>query len=74
MAEKRVVDVTGDYQDAGVRAATDDELHRIKRGAVPLRTGKLEKDVDALLHSKGVPLDESLASAVKHYGRGRRLR
>ena len=70
MASKRVADVSADYTDGQEHRASNAELGRIRKLAQPLQTGKLERDVDALLRAKGVPLDETVGA--KRLARGRR--
>lgn len=60
MTAKRVHDVSDEYEEA--RPASDNDIARIKHAATGLRTGRLEKNVDALLGAKGLRLDEALAT------------
>jgi hypothetical protein len=67
---KRVTDVSGEYDGDAAPPASDTDIARIKREAVALKTGRVERDVDALLHAKGLPLDQTLSGT----GRKSRLR
>jgi hypothetical protein len=69
MAAKRVADVSSDYSDGGEHPASNARLGRIRKQAQPLPVGKLERDVDALLRSKGVRLDEPVRE--KRLGRAK---
>lgn len=72
---KRVTDVSDEYHQAApahqpmVAPASDKKIAKIRRLATPLRIGKLEKDVDAVLMSKGLAIDQPLDKAVKTLGR-----
>jgi len=70
MSAKRVSDVSSDYTDVTEHVATNSEVQRIKRAASRLQTGKLERDVDALLRSKGVGLNDVVGA--RRLGRGSR--
>lgn len=73
MASKRIQDVSGEYPQDAARPASDAQVASIKRAATPLRTGRLERDVDAVLVAKGFRLDEAIGGARKKKA-GRRLR
>lgn len=70
MAAKRVADVSADYESTQ-HGATNTEIGRIRKLSKPLQTGKLERDVDALLRSKGVRLDETAGGKRLRGPRGR---
>jgi len=65
MASKRVHDVSSEYPEDATRPASNDDIARIKRYAVALKTGKLERDVDTVLSAKGLKLDEPLGAPKK---------
>lgn len=68
MSAKRVTDVTTEYDEPSTAPAKDAEISRIKRQAVALKTGQVEKTVDKVLTDKGFSLHTSLG------GRKKRLR
>lgn len=75
MADKTVTDVSKEYAESPFQPVADLDIQQIKRRAHPLKTGKLEKDVDALLRTQGFSLDETLTAPKKRgKPRGRRLR
>jgi hypothetical protein len=74
LADKRVQDVSGDYE-SGNQPAGDADIRRIRRQATALTTGKLERDVDEVLRAKGVRMDEPLGEkSLRKASAGRVLR
>lgn len=71
MAAKRVTDISNEYLDENARPASDSDVQRIKRSATILATGKVERDVDKLLATKGLALDETVTEAVREFRKAR---
>lgn len=80
MTPKRVVDV---FEEARTEARTSD-VPRSRARSRPIKVGRLEKEVDAVLRTKGLELNQPVekvlnefkrrASKLKPFARGHRLR
>ena len=67
VADKKVVDVAAEYGAARSNPSSDADVARLRKTHAP-KVGKLEHDVDAVLLTKGLQLDEPVRPKAPKLG------
>lgn len=67
MTDKKVVDIGTEYTTAS-KTVTEQDLSKLRKSHAP-KTGKLEHDVDGILLTKGVQLNDVVKPKPRNLGR-----